>query len=172
MRLKSIQALLSVAQVEDKGVSVPFIHGVGPDVISVVVHSTTTQPPNDETAAVVLECIKFMEILPAQSTPEQRIRLLSIIIPTFVGLLYENVKAAHLLSIHNYALTAITKIGPLYPDEFRRIMAAAPHIKTALETAIRNKAAREASSNPAARSSSVAPAVPTIQLKMDFSAFK
>ena len=75
------------------------------------------------------------------------------------------------MAVHACALATITKIGPVYADEFKRIMAAAPQVKAGLEGAIRAKAARDTAQQSGGRSAAVAPAAPTIQLKMDFSAF-
>ena len=170
MRVKALQTVLSILQGNEKSVAAPLILGVGPEIIAVAINAKTAAPKTDADAAFLVDCLKFMELAVGYSEPVQRIRLLTLVIPTFVALLYES-RAAPCVAVHSYALAAITKIGPVYAEEFKRIMAAAPQVKASLETAIRAKAAREAVQQTGGRSAAVAPAAPTIQLKMDFSAF-
>ena len=39
--------------------------------------------------------------------------------------------------LHNYALDKLTKIGPIYPQEFRQIIAQMPAFRTKLENALK-----------------------------------
>ena len=39
--------------------------------------------------------------------------------------------------LHNYALDKLTKIGPIYPQEFRQIISQMPAFRTKLENALK-----------------------------------
>jgi hypothetical protein len=171
LRSKALQAVLSIFQSNEKVTAVPFILAVGPELISLVVAAKTAVPKTDADALFLIDAMKFMEFSASFAEPEQRIRLLTLLIPAFVALLYDS-NQGPCNTVYTYALAAITKIGPLYADDFRRIMTAAPQVKASLENAIRARAARDAAAKSGGRSAAVAPAAPTIQLKMDFSAFK
>jgi hypothetical protein len=145
--------------------------GLGPDILSHVIGAKTHPPRSDTDSAFLIDCIKFAEASIALSEPEHRIRLLSLVLPALVAVLFEG-QPSYLVTVREFALAAILRVGPAYPDEFKRIMAAAPQVKASLESAIRAKAAKEAEAASGGRSAAVAPTVPTIQLKMDFSAFK
>ena len=63
------------------------------------------------------------------------------------------------------------KIGPKYPGPFRSIMSSQPELKSRLENAVRANQASAKPKQPAVQAK-VAPAQPSIKLRMDFSNFK
>lgn len=73
--------------------------------------------------------------------------------------------------LHNYALDKLTKIGPIYPQEFKQIIGQVPLFRTKLENALRNNQnstineQRKLDSNQLTQSNSST----MIQLKTDFS---
>lgn len=72
-------------------------------------------------------------------------------------------------AIHVVALQELTAIGGKYPGEFRTVMAAMPETeRVKLANSLRASATAAA---PQVAAQPVAAAAPTIQLKMDFSAF-
>ena len=171
LRAKALHAVLSIVQTNDPVLAIPFILGVGPEIIAHIVEAKTHLPRHETDALFLIDCMKFLESSIVLAEAEHRIRILTLMIPSFVSLLYEG-NAAPLVLVRDFALASILKVGPAYAEEFKRIMGAAPQVKAALEAAIRAKSARESASQSAGRSAAVAPTVPTIQLKMDFSAFK
>lgn len=63
------------------------------------------------------------------------------------------------------------KIGPKHPQPFKSIMTLSPELKQRLEKAIRAHQASSQAKAPKAQPK-VAPAQPSIKLRMDFSNFK
>jgi hypothetical protein len=85
------------------------------------------------------------------------------------------------LKLHDNALQRLTKLGPLYPAQFRSVVVAAPELKVRLEAAIKAQQQQQHSKEQAAKAGgrasgssahpANAPAKPSITLKMDFSNF-
>lgn len=69
-------------------------------------------------------------------------------------------------------LQRLTRIGTVYPEEFKQILAARPDFRNRLETALRSAPAVVKKSIPTSAGAAGAPtAQPSIKLTMDFSAF-
>jgi hypothetical protein len=100
---------------------------VGPEIIALVINAKTTPPKTDTEATLIIDAIKFLEQTVALAEATQRIRVLTLMIPAAIALLYDS-SAAPCAAVHAYALSSITRTGPLYADEFKRIMAAAPQV--------------------------------------------
>ena len=101
--------------------------------------------------------------------------MLGLLVPILISLLSDSANLPKsdkvTKSVHEQALQKLMKIGPKYPEPFRTVMSSAPDLKPRLEAAVR-------ASQPAAKQkqptiqAKVAPAKPSIKLRMDFSNYK
>jgi hypothetical protein len=136
---------------------------------------------SDSSVAIVLEAIKFNEALLIAVDDAQRVALLKIILARLIGLLDDDSassaspSAPFLKTVHTAALTAVKAVGPLFPVEFKSIMASDAAMKAKLETVLKaemsSQQQRQGTRPVASTNVVVQAAKPSIQLTMNFSAF-
>ena len=103
------------------------------------------------------------------------VHILGLLVPILISLLSDSAnlpKGGKITrNLHDQALQKLMKIGPKYPGPFRSIMSSQPELKSRLESAVRANQASAKPKQPAVQAK-VAPAQPSIKLRMDFSNFK
>ena len=103
------------------------------------------------------------------------VHMLGLLVPILVALLLDSTslpKGSKIAkNLHEQALQKLMKIGPKYPDPFRTVMTSSPDLKPRLEAAVRANQTLVKPKQPAVQPK-VAPAKPSIKLRMDFSNYK
>ena len=175
IRLVVAQSLSCILQSPNLVTAVPFVHELAPSIVLEVHKASKTLPEKEEDILAVLEGISVMEKLVSLSNDREKI--IGLQVPLLINLLAiaETDVAKRL---HQAALTSLTKIGPLYPQEFKSVVGNAPaDLKKKLENAIRENASKGKVSVSQPRgthkkkASESKPAAPSIQLRTDFSNF-
>ncbi|XP_065086888.1 HEAT repeat-containing protein 5B isoform X2 [Ochlerotatus camptorhynchus] len=182
VRLKCVQTMRSIFVNADLKVSTPYIHALAPRLIETLFAESNRSPSNDMELAIILEGITTLEALIALAEPQNRIQMLTLLVPILINYLLEpeqhRVKPKHCVQLHEHSLHWLMKIGPKYPQDFKAFMLQAPELRVKLEAAIkRNQMSaiqaknKSEAANAAARASATQQQKPTIQLKTDFSNF-
>lgn len=182
VRLKCIQTMRSIFLNADLKVSTPYIHALAPRLIETLFDESNRCPANDIDLACILEGISTLEALIALAEPQNRIQMLTLLVPILINYLLEpeqfRSKTKQCIQLHDQSLQWLMKIGPKYPQEFKAFMAQSPELRSKLETAIKRNQMnalqaknKTEAANAAARASATQQQKPTIQLKTDFSNF-
>lgn len=182
VRLKCVQTIRSIFINADLKVSTPYIHALAPRLIETLFDEANRVPQNDMELALILEGVTTLEALIALAEPQNRIQMLTLLIPILINYLLEpeqfRVRPKHCVQLHEQSLQWLMKIGPKYPHEFKTFMSQSPELRVKLEAAIKRNQmsaiqakSKSEAANAAARASATQQQKPTIQLKTDFSNF-
>ncbi|KAL4717408.1 hypothetical protein ACJJTC_017295 [Scirpophaga incertulas] len=113
------------------------------------------------------------------AAPDQRGQLLWVLVPIVMSYLVPAAElprsAAHIKSLHEFALQWLGRVGPTYPQEFKQMMQQSSELRSRLEEAVRAGAGAGAGAvagRARAPARAAPPARPAIQLKTDFSDFR
>lgn len=102
--------------------------------------------------------------------------MLTLLVPILISYLLEGqaLRSANkfTLTLHEVSLQWLMKIGPKYPQEFKKLMSQATDLKTRLENAVRasQQTHQKIKSEPNINRP-ISNQIPTIKLKTDFSNF-
>ncbi|XP_038071477.1 HEAT repeat-containing protein 5B-like [Patiria miniata] len=176
VKLKSLQTMCSIFQCKHREIATPFIHALGPRVVEYLHGVGSNKPDKDDEVPVVLEAIRVLEVLVSLTEEAHRVQLLALLVPILISLLVPTTilpsTSRQSRTLHEQALQKLMKIGPNYPAAFKSVIGSAPDLKAKLEGAIRaNQAAVNKQKTQHVQLKQVAPAAPSIKLKMDFSNF-
>ncbi|XP_052870184.1 HEAT repeat-containing protein 5B isoform X2 [Anopheles cruzii] len=190
VRLKCIQTIRSLFANCELKVSTPYIHALAPRLIEQLYSEQSRNPTNEHELALVLEGITTVETLIALAEPQNRIQMLTLLVPILINYLddqdklqsvqqqQQRTKSKYVAALNDHAIQWLMKIGPKYPQEFKTLMAQAPELRRKLEAAIKRnqlnaslQKSKSEAANAAARNSAAQQQKPTIQLKTDFSNF-
>lgn len=179
VKLKCIKTLRSIFAHYDKSVATPYIHTLAPQLVEYLYSISPKQIISDSEFSVTVETIVTIEALIALAEPQKRIQLLSLLIPVLVNYLIVGQSRTsanqYSLALHDVSLQWLMKIGPKYPQEFKKLMVEYTDLRTKLETAIKNNQqtkTKNIKNDPQNVSQSVSMThAPTIKLKTDFSNF-
>lgn len=102
--------------------------------------------------------------------------MLTLLVPILINYLLEGqaLRSAnkYSLTLHDTSLQWLMKIGPKYPQEFKKLMSQASNLKTRLENAIRaNQQTHRRSKLESNTNKQISNQIPSIKLKTDFSNF-
>ncbi|XP_076262348.1 HEAT repeat-containing protein 5B isoform X3 [Rhynchophorus ferrugineus] len=175
-KLKCIKTLKSLFSHPEKSVATPYIHSLAPQLVEFLYSEKAKKLTSNEDFRITVETINAVESLIALAEPHNRIQMLSLLVPILVNYLVQNPQDKninkHSISLHEVSLQKLMKIGPTYPQEFKKLMNSSSELRTKLETAIRCsqqnhiKIKHEVNINQ-----SISIHTPTIKLKTDFSNF-
>ncbi|CAH3014392.1 unnamed protein product [Porites evermanni] len=175
IQLKALQTLESVFQCRERNVAFPFINALAPHIMMILNNMCVNKPTREDQLTVTLEAIKIMEILVDLTEDHLKVHMLGLLVPILVALLLDSAslpKGSKIAkTLHEQALQKLMKIGPKYPDPFRTVMTSSPDLKPRLEAAVRANQTLVKPKQPAVQPK-VAPAKPSIKLRMDFSNYK
>uniref|UniRef100_A0A182NMS5 HEAT repeat-containing protein 5A n=1 Tax=Anopheles dirus TaxID=7168 RepID=A0A182NMS5_9DIPT len=184
VRLKCVQTMRSIFANGELKVSTPYIHALAPRLIEHLYTEQACCPTNEHELALVLEGITTVETLIALAEPQNRIQMLTLLVPILVNYLddpeqqqqQQRTKSKYVVALNDHAIQWLMKIGLKYPQEFKTFMAQAPELRRKLEAAIKRNQMnatlqknKSEAANAAARNSAAQQQKPTIQLKTDFS---
>ncbi|XP_067680006.1 HEAT repeat-containing protein 5B-like isoform X1 [Haliotis asinina] len=176
LKVKCVQAFVSILQHSDTQVATPYIHALAPKVIEFLYSVASSRPKSDLELTLVLESLRVLETLVNLAEDSKRVTLLALLVPILISYLLEEksltTASQPSRSLHEEALQKIMKIGPLYQEQFRMVMSMSADLKPRLEAAVKtNQAAiTRAKLQPTTKVISE-PVKPTITLKTDFSNF-
>ncbi|CAN7999924.1 unnamed protein product [Ixodes hexagonus] len=183
VQLWCIQTLRSIFQHQDKTVSTPYIHSLGPRVVETLVRCAedlmsmpgNTGGSSDLRLNIALECLQTLESLLIAAPSEGKAHMMLLYVPVLVNLLLDPAGHRSALSarkqLHQNALGRLTRVGPQYPQEFRSVMAQLPQLKGKIESSVRS-GDEEGRRNQAPKAAVPAnQGTPSIKLKTDFSNF-
>nr|XP_022914802.1 HEAT repeat-containing protein 5B isoform X2 [Onthophagus taurus] len=176
IRLKCVQTLRSIFSHNDKGISTAYIQALVPRLVEYLYSDAARTITTDGELSVTLETIVTVESLIGLAEPQNRIQMLMLLIPILINFLLEGqaLRSAskHSKMLHESSLQWLMKIGPKYPQEFKKLMNQSSELKLKLENAIRfsqqHTMKKKQETNSAQQTVSQAP---TIKLKTDFSNF-
>ncbi|XP_067647138.1 HEAT repeat-containing protein 5B isoform X4 [Eurosta solidaginis] len=180
VKLKCIQTTRSIFAKADLKISTPYIHALAPRIIEGLYADAAKTPRTDMELQITLESILTVETLIELAEPQNRIQMLTLLVPVLINYLAEPTKLRTLpkcqRQLHEQSLQWLMKIGPKYPQEFKTLMGQTLELRQKLETAIRNQQQSINIANKAnelqARGGMMKPQKPTIKLKTDFSNFQ
>ncbi|XP_052891459.1 HEAT repeat-containing protein 5B isoform X3 [Anopheles moucheti] len=187
VQLKCVQTMRSIFANGELKVSTPYIHALAPRLIEHLYSEQARNPTNEHELALVLEGITTVEALIALAEPQNRIQMLTLLVPILINYLDDpeqqqqqqrTTKSKYVVALNDHAIQWLMKIGLKYPQEFKTFMAQAPELRRKLEAAIKRnqmnatlQKSKSEAANAAARNSAAQQQKPTIQLKTDFSNF-
>nr|XP_055377450.1 HEAT repeat-containing protein 5B isoform X2 [Condylostylus longicornis] len=184
VKLKCIQTIRSIFSNSDLKVSTPYIHALAPRIIEGLYIETARQPKSDLDLSITLERINTVETLIELAEPQNRIQMLTLLVPVLINFLSDPTKLKTLSKpirqLHDQSLGWLMKIGPKYPQQFKSLIGQTPELRIKLETAIRhnqqfttnlNNRNNNDGQNSGTRQPSNLQLKPTIKLKTDFSNF-
>jgi len=149
-----------------------YVRQLCPAVLGLLAAATAAPPNTDLDLAVYREALATATILLTVVEEDKRAGMLAVVVSHCVALLNTAATGAA-RQLHSIALELLKKVGPLYPTEFKSVVAAAPILAQKMGEAIKAEAAAAAGPGTAAgvQQASSAVAAPKIALTMDFSAF-
>lgn len=183
VQLWCVQTLRSIFQHQDRSVSTPYIHSLGPRVVETLLRcaddlgSSSSTTGSDTRLNVALECLQTLESLLAAAPTDGKAHMMLLYVPVLVNLLldptaHQGASVAR-RKLHQAALGRLTRVGPQYPQEFRAVMGRLPQLRAKIESAVRSGSSRgpdgERPETPKAVSTNQS--TPSIKLKTDFSNF-
>ncbi|CAH0562547.1 unnamed protein product [Brassicogethes aeneus] len=176
VKLKCVKTLKSLFAHPDRAVATPYIHTLAPQLVEYLYSDSARKIFSDGELAVTLETIVTIESLIGLAELQNRIQMLSLLVPVLVSylLVEQALRSAnkYSLQLHEVSLQWLMKIGPKYPQEFKKLMGQSVDLRTKLENAIRsNQQTNVKVKNEANISQPVSNHAPTIKLKTDFSNF-
>ncbi|KAL1444531.1 hypothetical protein MTO96_045504 [Rhipicephalus appendiculatus] len=179
VQLWCVQTLRSIFQHQDRSVSTPYIHSLGPRVVETLLHcaddlGNTTE--NELRLNVALECLQTLETLLAAAPADGKAHMMLLYVPVLVNLLLDPVThpaaSAARRKLHQAALGRLTRVGPQYPQEFRAVIGRLPQLKSKIESAVRSGSRDPESERPGTpKTIQTNQSAPSIKLKTDFSNF-
>ncbi|XP_031626262.1 HEAT repeat-containing protein 5B isoform X2 [Contarinia nasturtii] len=182
VKLKCIQTTRSIFVNADLKVSTPYIHALAPRIIEGLCATNAKNPKNDIELNIILESIITIEALISLAEPQNRIQLLTLLVPILIEYLLEphllKTSSKYPCQLHDQSLQWLMRIGPKYPQEFKMLMSQSTELRNKLEAAIRHN---QQTTNPKQMESHTNTATtnknqmnqpkPTIELKTNFSNF-
>ncbi|XP_073829130.1 HEAT repeat-containing protein 5B isoform X2 [Musca autumnalis] len=181
VKLKCIQSARLIFSNSELKVSTPYIHALAPRIIEGLYVESAKQPRTEMELQIILESIITVEALIQLAEPQNRIQMLTLLVPVLINYLAEPSKLRNLpkyqRQLHEQSLQWLMKIGPKYPQEFKSLMSQSPELRQKLEAAVRCQQQTAAIANRVqqtaqARSGLEKQQKPTIKLKTDFSNFQ
>uniref|UniRef100_W4VS74 HEAT repeat-containing protein 5A n=1 Tax=Corethrella appendiculata TaxID=1370023 RepID=W4VS74_9DIPT len=141
VRLKCIQTMRSIFINSDLKVSTPYIHALAPRLVENVYAEANRNPKTETELALLLESITTIEALIALAEPQNRIQMLTLLVPILINFLIDpeqfKTKSKYTQQLHEQSLQWLMRIGPKYPQEFKTLMSQTPELRSKLETAIK-----------------------------------
>ncbi|XP_044256431.1 HEAT repeat-containing protein 5B isoform X4 [Tribolium madens] len=181
VRLKCVQTLKSLFAHPDRKVATPYIHTLAPRLVEFLYSDVARNIFSDGELFVTLETIVTVESLIELAEPQNRdimqgIQMLTLLVPILISYLLEGqaLRSAnkYSLNLHEISLQRLMKIGPKYPQEFKKLMSQTSELRTKLENAIRSKQQNHIKiKNGVNANKPVTSHHPSIKLKTDFSNF-
>ncbi|KAK4872023.1 hypothetical protein RN001_016147 [Aquatica leii] len=176
IRLKCVQTLKSIFLHSDRAVATPYIHALAPKLVELLYSGYCHKLNSDTDLSIILETIVTVESLIALTEPQNRIQMLSLVVPVLISYLLDGqaLETANKFSVslHESSLQWLMKIGPTYPMEFKKLMSQSTDLRTRLETAIRvNQQLQQRIRNDCTINKPTPMQAPSIKLKTDFSNF-
>ncbi|KAH0819066.1 hypothetical protein GEV33_003724 [Tenebrio molitor] len=176
VRLKCVQTLKSLFAHPDRTVATPYIHTLAPRLVEFLYSDSARNIFSDGELVVTLETIVTVESLIELAEPQNRIQMLTLLVPILISYLLEGqaLRSAnkYSLNLHEISLQRLMKIGPKYPQEFKKLMSQTSDLRVKLESAIRSKQQNHIKiKNGMNVNKPVTNHHPSIKLKTDFSNF-
>lgn len=175
VKLKCVQMYTSVIQHFGKDRAGSFIKGFAPKITEYLVTVKDNDYLIDKEVNIIIGSLGVLESLVLLAEEDKKLTVLKIFIPILVSFLLDDLKSAttETRSLHDDSLQRLMKIGPLYPEQFRTIMAEQSSLKSKLETAIKLgqtvKQKPVSVSNTLPIKTATVAVKPSITLKTDFS---
>ncbi|XP_061693976.1 HEAT repeat-containing protein 5B [Syngnathoides biaculeatus] len=172
VQARCYQLLLSVFQHPSRPLCTPYIHALAPLMVEKLKAVEQSRPMTAAELQAVQEGIRVLENLVGMGEEQNRVQLVALLVPTLISyLLDENaIPSASQVSkgLHDFALQNLMRIGPLYPAAFKKVICAAPELKTRLESAVRANQASSKAKDAARKAQHTVQVAPTIKLKTNF----
>ncbi|GJQ66814.1 hypothetical protein Trydic_g18582 [Trypoxylus dichotomus] len=176
VRLKCIQTLKSIFSHNDRTLATPYIHALAPRLVEFLYSDNARKIFSDGELSVTLETIITVESLISLAEPQNRIQMLMLLVPILISYLLEGqaTRSAnkYSLMLHDASLQWLMRIGPKYPEEFKKMMSQSGDLKIRLENAIRYSQQVSQKNKPETNTNKpLLSQTPSIKLKTDFSNF-
>jgi len=179
---QTIKILQQIYSIDNQQISTPYIQSTAPSVIRILLSNKARHVIDQSELAVNVDALETLEILIAKSHTTKKYKLLDVYIPILVSLLQVDDTAdktdmntnACVKTQHEMALGKLTRIGGLYPQDFKRLLGEHEELKRRLEAALlqQNQAKQHAMLQASQQRQVIHSQQPSIKLKTDFSNFK
>ncbi|KAJ8926889.1 hypothetical protein NQ314_020740, partial [Rhamnusium bicolor] len=176
VRLKCVRTLKSLFAHQDRAVATPYIHTLAPQLVEFLYSDSARKLFSDGELSVTVETIVTVESLIELAEPQNRIQMLTLLVPILVSYLLVEPTARsankYSQSLHEISLQWLMKIGPKYPQEFKKLMTQTEGLRMKLENAIRtSQVSHSKTKHDMNINQPLSSHTPTIKLKTDFSNF-
>lgn len=178
VQIRTLSLLCSLCRAAPRSVALPYVQALAPQVIQWCLGPTLPLPNTEAELSLALGCLDLLDTLLSVALPERLSQLLSLILPILVHFLVDDVTSSlatasvHKLSLHDTSLARLTRLGGMYPQEFKAILSSNTDMSERVKRAVVANTEKMKARQLAAVSRVQAPAPPSITLKMDFSNFK
>jgi len=142
VQLKAVETIKKMFTHQDKGISYSFIHALAPGVISLInseIDSSLITKLTKAKYRLIINGLDIIRLLVERA--EKKLNLLMVYLPLLMKLLVDDLNEIKSkpfsVLLHNYALDKLTKIAPIYAQEFKQIIAQVPAYRTKLENAVK-----------------------------------
>ncbi|XP_050428188.1 HEAT repeat-containing protein 5B isoform X2 [Adelges cooleyi] len=178
VKIKCTQFLKAVFQHNDKYIATGYIQALAPRIVEQLCDNVPI-PLLECHLLLLCESISAVESLIQLAPPKHRIQMLALLVPAVINFLIDSehikydLSTKHQYKLHEFSLQCLLKIGPLFPQEFKSIMAQNNKLKTRLEHSIKTNIVmqHQYNSNNQVSQNSTKLAQPSIKLKTDFTNF-
>lgn len=176
MRRRCLKILQQIYNIENNKICVPYIQSTAPFIIRTLLQSQVRCIEDDLQLVLNSDSLDTIEILINKSQTENKSEVLDIYIPILVNLLLDETKDKNANNStklqHEMALAKLTRIGGVYPADFKRLLSSNENLKQRVEAAVIHNQAVQRAKLQASQPRPQAVCQPSIQLKTDFSNFK
>jgi len=171
--LKILSQIFKEAAIQ---VSVPYIQATSPQVIQWCLQQKVNHPTSEQELILAAESLQLLETLLDIAEADKKCQLLTVHIPILINFLVDeklDINANQFKrTLHESALTRLTKIGVQFPADFQGILNSNADMRQRVERAAIQNRERQKAKTLAAQNKHAQPTQPSIKLKMDFSNFK
>ncbi|XP_018322639.1 HEAT repeat-containing protein 5B isoform X2 [Agrilus planipennis] len=175
VRLKCVQTLKSIFNHSDRAVATPYIHALAGRLVEFLYTDAAKTVTSNDELTLTLEIVTAVETLIALVEPQNRVQMLSLLVPVLISYLMDrqalNSSNKYSLLLHETSLQWLIKIGPKYSQEFKRLMSQSVELRTRLENAIKQNQQSDRIKNEPNFNKPIVNHTPSIKLKKDFSNF-
>ncbi|KAK9890049.1 hypothetical protein WA026_008857 [Henosepilachna vigintioctopunctata] len=120
VKLKCVQTLKSLFAHPDRSIGTAYIHSLAPRLVEFLYSESARKIYSEGELLVSLETIVCVESLISLAEPQNRIQMLTLLVPVLISYLLEGqtLKSANKFSVklHEASLQWLMKIGPKYPQ--------------------------------------------------------
>ena len=177
VQVRSVALVCQLGRDSPRAVALPYMQALAPQVIQWCLSPSLPLPSSPEELALALGCLELLDTLLAMALREKQADLLALQLPILIHFLVDtssspDTASVHKVALHDAALSRLTRLGQLHPQEFKRLLESNNDLAERVKKAVVANSKRQRARQLASVARVAAPVQPSITLKMDFSNFK